>query len=64
MYWRFTYRWWYSVTKQTMFVKADTEEKAIKIFESNFGYEDVDILDCTETTEQDILKETVKGYEN
>lgn len=64
MYWKFTYRWWYSVTKQTMFVKADTKEKAIETFESNFGYEDVDMLDYEQITEEEILKTIVKGYEN
>ena len=64
MYWKFTYMWWCSVHKDTMFVKADTKEEAYKKFDSNFGYEDVDIYGCEQVTEQEVLKATVKGYED
>ena len=56
--------WWCSVIKDTMFVKADTKEEAYKKFDSNFGYEDVDIYGCEQVTEQEVLKATVKGYED
>ena len=47
-----------------MFIKADTKEEAYKKFDSNFGYEDVDIWSCEQVTEQEVLKATIKGYEN
>jgi len=64
MYWKFTYMWWHSVRKDTMFVKADTKEEAYKKFDSCFGYEEVDCYGCEQVTEQDVLKATVKGYED
>jgi hypothetical protein len=64
MYWKFTYMWWHSVHKDIMFVKADTEEEAYKRFDSCFGYEEVDCYGCEQVTEQDVLKATVKGYED
>lgn len=60
MYWKFTYMWWYSVSKDTMFVKADTEEDAYKKFDSHFGYESVDIISCEQISEQEVLKFCVK----
>lgn len=55
MYWKFTYIWWYSVCNDVMFVKADTREEAYEKFNSNFGYEDVDVQSCEQVTEDDIL---------
>ena len=59
MYWKFTYRWWFSISKSTMFVKADTESDARKKFNSQFGYEEVDIEDCEQVTEEEVLRECV-----
>lgn len=56
--------WWCSVCKNTMFVKADTKEEAYKKFDSNFGYEEVNICSCEQVTEQDVLKANVVGYED
>ena len=45
---KFTYMWWYSVCKSTMTIEANTEEEAYQKFDSNFGYEEVDIVNCEE----------------
>jgi hypothetical protein len=42
-----------------MFVKADTESDARKKFNSQFGYEEVDIEDCEQVTEEEVLRECV-----
>ena len=59
MYWKFTYMYWCSVCKNTMFVKADNKSDAYKKFDSNFGYEEVDIVSCEEVTEEEVLKSCV-----
>jgi hypothetical protein len=40
--------WWHSVQKDTTIVEAVSESEAYKKFGSNFGYENVDIIDCME----------------
>lgn len=57
MYWKFTYMWWCSVCKETQIVKADSESEAYKKFNSHFGYEDVDIVNCEKITAEEILNE-------
>ncbi len=59
MYWKVTYRWWCSVMKCTMYVKADTQDKAWKVAGSQFGYEEADILSVEPTTQEEILKSCV-----
>ena len=59
MYWKVTYQWWYSVCKETGFVKADTKDEAYKKFDSQFGYEDIDIRSVEPATEEEILKHCV-----
>ena len=61
MYWKVTYLYWCSVVKQTMFVKADTEKEAWKLADSQFGYEEADILSVEPTTEEEVLKNVVVG---
>ena len=56
MYYKFTYMWWCSVCKSTMYVKADSKDEAYKKFDSQFGYEEVDIKSCEEVTAEEILK--------
>ena len=62
MYWKFIYRWWYTAQASVMYVCADNEKDANKEFDSHFGYEDVDIVSCSEISKEDMLKEMVKGY--
>lgn len=64
MYWKFTYMWRCSACKDTLFVKADTEDEAYQKFNTQFGYEDVSIYNCEQVTEQEILKTYVVGYED
>ena len=59
MYWKFTYMWWFSFSKSTMFVKADTKSDAYKKFDSQFGYEEVDIVSCEQVTEEEVLRQCV-----
>lgn len=59
MYWKFTYIWWYSVYREEQIVKADSESEAYKKFNSHFGYEDIDIKDCQQITEEEAMSEIV-----
>lgn len=62
MLWKVTYRWWCSVVKDTMYVKAETENEAWKVADSQFGYEEADILSVEPTTQDEILKNSVVNY--
>lgn len=59
MYWKVTYQWWCSVCKSVGYVKADTESEAWRKFDSQFGYEDIDIRSVEPATEEEILKSCV-----
>ena len=59
-YWKVSYKWWYSVSESYGYVKAETKEKAYKKFDSQFGYEEIDIKDIKEISPEEILNEIVK----
>ena len=45
-----------------MYVKAETENEAWKVADSQFGYEEADILSVEPTTQDEILKNSVVNY--
>ena len=59
MIWKVTYIYWCSVVKQTMYVRAETENEAWKIADSQFGYEEVDIKSVEPATEEEVLKKYI-----
>lgn len=59
MYWKVTYRWWYSVCKEVGYVKADTESEAWRKFDAQFGYEEIDIVSVVPATAEEILNEVI-----
>ena len=63
MFWKATYRYWCSVVKQTMYIKADSENEAWKLADSQFGYEEADILSVEPATQEEILKNCVVNFD-
>lgn len=59
MIWKVTYIYWCSVVPQTMYVRAETENEAWKIADSQFGYEEVDIKSVEPATEEEVLKKYI-----
>ena len=62
MYWKVIYTPWYSISKHTMYVKAETKEEAYSLADAKLGYEGGDIMSAEPITEEEILKNTVIGY--
>ena len=62
MIWKFTYVYWCSVVRETVYVKAETEKEAYKEFDKHFGYEEVDIKCVEPATVEEALKDVVWGY--
>lgn len=59
-YWKVSYKWWYSVSMYYGYVKAETIEEAYIKFDSQFGYEEIDIKNIEEISPEEILNEIVK----
>lgn len=59
-YWKVSYKWWYSVSMSYGYVKAETIEEAYRKFDSQFGYEEIDIKNVEEISPEKILNEIVK----
>lgn len=59
-YWEVSYKWWDSVCMSYGYVKAETIEEANKKFDSQFGYEKIDIKDIKEVSVEEILNKVVK----
>ena len=59
-YWKVSYKWWCSVSMSYDYVKAETEREAYQKFDSQFGYEEIDIKNIEEISAEEILNEVVK----
>ena len=59
MIWKVTYIYWCSVVRKTMYVRAETENEAWKIADSQFGYEEVDIKGVEPATEEEVIKKYI-----
>lgn len=59
-YWKVSYKWWWSVSMSYGYVKAETEREAYQKFDSQFGYEEIDIKNIEEISAEEILNEVVK----
>ena len=53
--WKVTYMYWCSVVKDVGFVEADTENEALRKFDSNFGYEEIDIKGIEPSSEEELM---------
>ena len=59
-FWKFEYKYWYSVKTNTIYVKARTKELAHMEFDRLFGYETVDIKSVEEVTPQQIVDDVTE----